>query len=314
MCIAHRSFALSLLVAGALAGSAPPARAAGGADGEPALQARLQSMQHELAHSPFGRPVVLRSSGSDTTPHGEVFALIDHPFPLVASALQRAQNWCSVLLLQTNIKRCTAGGEGGGQRLDVGIARRYTDPVDDAQHVVFAYRVLAAQPQYLSVELSAPSGPVGTSNYGLRFEAAPAGGDKTFVHFSYAYEAGTLARIATGAYLASSGKDKVGFTVVGRDDDGRPRYVGGIQGVAERNTMRYFLAIDAFLDTLGGTPPQRLAQRLREFHAALEHYPAQLHETQWPEYRDMKRREIGHEVEQEVVRDERGGGPAQPPG
>jgi hypothetical protein len=48
--------------------------------------------------------------------------------------------------------------------------------------------------------------------------------------------------------------------------------------------MRYFLAIEAFL----ATPSGRVEERLRRFHASLERYPAQLHETDLDEYLGMK--------------------------
>jgi hypothetical protein len=284
--------AVALAAACWLAALAPAQAQPPGGDRE-ALQTRQASLAGALAHSPFGRPLLIRSSGSEDAPHGEVDAVIDHPYAAVAEALRRADNWCSVLMLQTNIKRCQASGVVPRQRLSVGIARRYTDPVNEAQQVDFRFDVKATQPDYLAVALTAPEGPLGTSDYSLRFEAAPAGPGHTFVHLSYAYQTSLVARMATSAYLATSGKDKVGFTVVGHDDAGRPRYVGGIQGVAERNTMRYFLAIDAFLDTLAEPSGQRLEACLREFHAALEHYPAQLHETGTREYLQMKRREIG---------------------
>jgi hypothetical protein len=70
-------------------------------------------------------------------------------------------------------------------------------------------------------------------------------------------------------------------------------HVGGIQGVAERNTMRYFLAIEAFLATPSAAPGPRPEERLRLFHAALERYPAQLHETTLAEYLAMKLAESG---------------------
>jgi hypothetical protein len=290
--VSRCAFALLALWAGGLLAAVAPAHARPPVEGRDALAARREALADALAHSPFGRPLLIRSSKSEDAPHGEVDAVIDHSFASVAEALRRPDNWCAVLMLQTNIKRCSVSGEGAGQQLAVGIARRYTDRVSDAQEVDFRFGVQAEQPDYLEVTLSAPQGPLGTTDYSLRFEAAPAGPGRTFVHLAYAYETSVMARMATSAYLATSGKDKVGFTIVGRDGQGRPQYVGGIQGVAERNTMRYFLAIDAFLDTLAMPPPQRLDARLREFHAALEHYPAQLHETGTAEYLRMKRREI----------------------
>jgi hypothetical protein len=253
-----------------------------------ALHSRLTGLQTELERSPFARPLLLQSNNSTSSPLGEVWAVLDEPFDAVAGTLQRPRHWCDILLLQTNVKRCTFAGGEGAQQLEVGVARRYTDPVDQAQTVAFRFTVPARQDDYLSVALSADQGPVGTQNYRLRFEAVPAGAGRTFVHMSYAYEMGMAARLATSAYLASAGRDKVGFTIVGRDEQGRPQFARGMQGVAERNTMRYFLAIESLLATVSAP----VAERLRRFHAALERYPAQLHETEQAEYLAMKQREL----------------------
>lgn len=273
-----------------VAGPAPAASSATAHSAE-TLLARHAQLQDALAHSPFRRPLLLESGNSTSAPFGEVHAVLNHAFETVRDSLQRAGHWCDVLILQTNIKRCAAAGSGGAQRLEVAVARRYTDPVDEAEAITFRYELQAARPDYLSVKLTADEGPVGTRNYRLRFEAVPIGAQQTFVHMSYAYEPGLMARMATSAYLASAGRDKVGFSVAGRDGQGRPALVGGIQGVAERNTMRYFLAIESFLATLDARTAQRLDERLRHFHAALERHPAQLHETKLGEYLAMKRRE-----------------------
>jgi hypothetical protein len=73
----------------------------------------------------------------------------------------------------------------------------------------------------------------------------------------------------------------LGFSVSGRDASGRPNYVDGVQGVAERNTMRFFLAIDTFLQSLALPPEQRHERRLHEWFAVTERYPMQLHEMVW---------------------------------
>jgi hypothetical protein len=56
--------------------------------------------------------------------------------------------------------------------------------------------------------------------------------------------------------------------------------------------MRYYLAIDTYLDTFDATPREQLDRRLRQWFAATEQYPRQLHEVDEPEYLDMKRKEI----------------------
>jgi hypothetical protein len=69
-------------------------------------------------------------------------------------------------------------------------------------------------------------------------------------------------------------------------------YVGGMRGVVERNTMRYYLAIDTYLDSLSAPPPQRRDQRLQAWFEATERYPRQLHEVTREAYLRMKRDEV----------------------
>jgi hypothetical protein len=61
--------------------------------------------------------------------------------------------------------------------------------------------------------------------------------------------------------------------------------------VVERNTMRYYLAIEAYLGALSAPPRARLEKRLHDWFAASERYPRQLHEMKRNDYLDMKRRE-----------------------
>jgi hypothetical protein len=86
------------------------------------------------------------------------------------------------------------------------------------------------------------------------------------------------ARLAMEAYLGTLGRDKVGFTVVRDASSGRAAPVQGLRGVVERNAMRYFLAIEAYVDSLAAPPAERLERRLAAWFDATERYPAQLHE------------------------------------
>ena len=93
-------------------------------------------------------------------------------------------------------------------------------------------------------------------------------------------------------YLSTIGSGKVGFSVVDRLPDGRPVYVGNMRGVIERNTMRYYLAIDTYLGSLALPPAERVERRLRDWYAATERYPRQLHEMERDDYLAMKRKEL----------------------
>jgi len=124
------------------------------------------------------------------------------------------------------------------------------------------------------------------------FEAVPLDAGHSFMHLSYSYGFGFAARLAMQGYLSTVGSGKVGFSVVDRRPDGQPVYVGSMRGVIERNTMRYYLAIDAYLDSLSAPPQQQVERRLRDWFTATERYPLQLHEISEDDYLAMKRKEI----------------------
>jgi hypothetical protein len=78
----------------------------------------------------------------------------------------------------------------------------------------------------------------------------------------------------------------VGFTVLGKTPEGQPDYIRGLRGLVERNAMRYFLTLDAYLSAPG---PEQADRRQRRWFAAAEQYPRQLHEVDLDTYLALKR-------------------------
>lgn len=259
---------------------------AGNADELRASHARLAA---QFAASPFHRPLLLTSNPSQAQPGGEVHAVLDQPFNTLVGALRRAETWCDVLTLQTNVRRCEVSGDVAEPTLTVAVVRRFDQPVGQAHLLTFRQTVAAPTPDYLAVQLNAPVGPLGTSDYRLNLEAAPLDAERSIVRMRYGYAHGLAARLATEMYLATTGRDKVGFSVVGHDAAGAPVYVGGLRGVAERHTMRYYLAIEAVLASLSAPAPLRAEQRQRRWFAAIERHPRQLREMALPDYLALKR-------------------------
>lgn len=89
-------------------------------------------------------------------------------------------------------------------------------------------------------------------------------------------------------YPATIGSDKVGFSSTPDPSTGETQYIGGVRGLVERNTMRYYLAIDAYLGALSSPPNARLDKRLTDWFDATEQYPRQLHEVSRADYMQMK--------------------------
>lgn len=252
------------------------------------LRAAYGELRGALGDNSFRRPIHLRSGQSVDDLTADIHAVVEHPFATVQAALKSAPRWCDVLILHLNVKSCRASASRDG--LAIYLGSKHDEPLSATQRVDFRFRVAADGPDYFRIQLTADAGPFGTRNYRIVLEAIPLEGSKTFLHFSYAYAYGLAAKLAMQTYLGTVGRNKVGFTVE-RGSDGQAAYVGGMRGVLERNTLRYYLAIDAYLGALSTPPQEQFEKRLRDWFAATERYPRQLHELEQGQYLDMKRKE-----------------------
>jgi hypothetical protein len=279
--------ALALLCAGARIAHADDAHANSAA----ALHARYVALLSRLDHNQFGKPLYLNSGETADSATGDIYARMDYPFATLRAALSDAGHWCDILILHVNTKYCRAWPGSQGAVVDVSIGRKYDEPLDKAYRVDFAYRVAAQTENYLQLRLDADAGPFGTHDYRIALEAVPLDGGRSFIHFSYSYAYGVVGRLALQAYLATIGRSKVGFAVSGTGSGGQPVHIGGIRGLVERNTMRYYLAIEVFLGAMAVPTQERLEKRLRAWFAATERHALQLHEVEQGEYLDMKRKE-----------------------
>jgi hypothetical protein len=254
------------------------------------LHAKNAALQDKFASNQFGRPLVLESTQTAGDLRGDVYTVVDHPFATVKQALQANEHWCDILILHLNVKRCKAGADGKSITLNVG--RKFDQKLEDAYELAFDWRLAAATADYLSVQLSADDGPLSTRNYRIQVEAIPVDAKRTLIHMSYAYAYGFAARVAMQTYLSTIGRHKVGFSITGRNAEGRPTYIGGVLGLLERNTMRYYLAIDAYLVAYSLPPAEQFEKRIQEWYASTQRYAAQLHEMEQNQYLEMKRKEM----------------------
>ncbi|MDP3759289.1 MAG: hypothetical protein Q8R01_02080 [Ramlibacter sp.] len=279
---------LGALLALAMGAAQAGTQASGGA----ALRSRFAATQPLLVDSPFGGPLVLESTEAPRLLQGDVYALVDHPFAAVSAALANPDRWCDVMILHLNTKHCRRGVEDGVPQIELRVGKKHDQPVAAASLVAFGFRAVSATPEYLAVELQAPQGPFDTHDYRILFEAIPAEGGRSFIHMGYSFGYGAISRMAMQVYLSTIARDKVGFTTTARTQPGEPpAYIGGIRGLVERNTMRYYLAIDAYLGAASAPPAQQMEKRLRAWFDATEKYARQLHEVDRDEYLAMKRRE-----------------------
>jgi hypothetical protein len=255
-----------------------------------ALRAKYDQIQDKLANNAFGRALYLVSEEGGNKLSGDVYAIVNYPFDKVDKGLREASSWCDVLILPFNTKHCYAA-PGETTKLALRIGRKADQPAEQAFPIGFSYRVAERTSDYLRIVLRADTGPFGTRDYQIMLEAAPIDQNRTFIHLGYSYGFGVMSRLAMQAYLGTAGASKVGFTVVGREPNGSPKYVGGMLGATERNTMRYFLAIDSYLASLAAPPGTQVQKRINDWFVATEKYSRQLHEMDRAEYVAMKSKE-----------------------
>ena len=247
------------------------------------MMAKLERWRAPMEASTLGRPMVLQATSTPGGLQGDVFAIVDQPFQRLRASLGRAASWCDVMLLHINNRACKASGSSGREVITLSVVRKHDQPLSAAFELPFDFRVIDSTQPYMQVRLGAADGPLGTSNYRIVFEAVPVDASRSFLHFSYAYDENALAYAATQAYLATFGRSKIGFTVVGTTADGPVDYVRGTQGLVERNAMRYFLAVDAYMASAKDAP-----SRWHVWYSATEKYPRQLHEIDRATYLELK--------------------------
>lgn len=260
-------------------------------DSASSLRDRYTALTEQLEQSPLGPGLYLESFEGSRTLRGDVYAVVDYPFAVIAEVFARPESWCEALILHINIKYCQPRVRGERTLLSVAIGKKIEQPLDETNRVELTYNVTASTPDYMAVGLHANKGPLGTKNYNIAMESIGLEGERAFLHVRYSYGYGLLAGLAMRIYLGTSGQSKVGFTIIGGENGEPPHLVGGVRGATERNAMRYYLAIDAYLGAAATPAPERFSESLERWFTATERYAPQLHEVEHDAYITMKRRE-----------------------
>jgi hypothetical protein len=256
------------------------------------LRARFGAIRETGSGSIVDRSIYLLSKEGSGRTSGDVYALVDHPYTDLRHALVQADHWCAILILHLNVKYCRALPAGSRYNLVTGVGRKFDQPLSDVYWAKFDFSVPTASDGYLLIVLQAPTGPLNTRDYRILLEAMPFSARQSLMHMTYSYSYGLAAHWAMQSYLATIGRDKRGFSVVGRHADGQPILVGGIRGVLERNTLRYYLAVESFLRAHALPPASQLPASLDAWFTGTERFAAQLHEIDHDAYVNMKLREV----------------------
>ena len=259
---------------------APPPLA--GAESSSPLYERVQEVLERIEESPLDEPIVVQSTDDDSRIEGEVAARIDQPFAAVAELVGSVEAWCQLAFLHINIKACTHNETS----LRLYAGRKHFETPEEASALDLEFQVKDQSDDLLAVVLRGDEGPHGTHDFMMGLVAVPLDEETTLLEMQYSLGIGTAARMAMELYLSTMGRHRIGFT---RDDEGE--FIGGLQGVIERNVMRFYLALQALLDTRDKPQEERLEARLKRWLELTDRYAEQLRELDRETYLSQKTRE-----------------------
>jgi hypothetical protein len=259
------------------------------------LRHRYPEIQEQISHSPFKEPIYLESAEANGVVRGELYARVDYSFQRLAGELQIPSVWCDILFLHFNVKACVPWKDRETPRLTLYIGEKHYQPPEEAERIDLNFRIITAQDDLLLIELYADRGPYRTRDYQIHVQAVPLTEEKLLLHAHYSINYGSLARFALRLYLALAGRHRIGFSVERLDRAGEPVYVRGLRGIMERNVMRLYLSLQAYLDTLPLPLDERFEARLQRWFTLTERYPRQLRELDEDTYLQQKRDEYAQQ-------------------
>ena len=252
------------------------------------MEQMYQNLRPRLAQSPLRRGLVLDSTELSDRTSGDIYAVLDIPLARLEQVNRDPVRWCEILLLLSNSKNCTSGADSGGSMLRLQIGTKGPQDLSSTTAMDFHFSGPKAQAAMLETLLRAESGPLGTQDGTLRVRAIALPNEQTFVHLHYSYRSSVSGRFATALYLQTLGRGKVGFSM----DGGSGSFVGGVRGIIERNTMRYFMGLGCALQfATTDSPSQRFDHMAACWYDETQRYATQLYEMPRADYLEMKRAE-----------------------
>ena len=262
------------------------------------LYSAYKTMRPQLHTGSIEEPFTLKAQVFDELTVGDVYAVVPHGYDLLANTLTAPQQLCDAIALHINVKGCVIGDSDQHKPLlELYVGRKEYQHPEDAFKVQYEFSVGDRRDNYTLISMTADKGPLRTENIAIYIEFLPIDHQTSFIHFAYSANYGGLARFALNTYLSTLGRNKGGFSEIGVDKQGEPVYTKGIQGIVERNTMRYFFALNSYFSTYAQPEKQRFDASLNRWFDYVEKYRKQLYEVPREEYLKAKhkeRRDVGY--------------------
>lgn len=217
-----------------------------------------------------------------------------------SASLYGPEAWCELLFLHINVKACTYGNSEDGQWIKLYMGRKFYQHPKKAKQIKLEFNSGISDDDLNWATLTADEGPFNTSDYYIGLFAIEAN-NGIYVQLRSSQKADSVATSATDLYFKTLGKNKVGFSIVGTDHNGKPKYSGGAQAALERNVVRYLLAAQIYMQTHSQTGIDGMRNRTKLWYDATEKYAEQLHEVERDDYLRDKEKEYHHQVDTQAA-------------
>jgi hypothetical protein len=257
------------------------------------LRARYEALLPVLEDSPFGVPLHLQSEDIDGHVGSEIHAVLDHEFEAFRAALRSPAGWCELISLHPFLRACTLDAADSPADLTVYHGSRKPAPLEKARRSQYRWERQVDASDFFKVAMQSDSQLVGTSDYRLTLEAIPLDNQRVFLRVGFSFRYGTFASMLMGTYFTFM-RGRPGFTVVDHTEEGEPVLVTGKVAALERNVMRFYLALQTYLEGTAQPEAERAEWRWRRWYALSTKYPRQLFDMEESVYMDRKQHDRGH--------------------
>lgn len=263
--------------------------------GNSALQ-RQKILSQYLSISKQRAPVVPQSSiyieSKDDDKHLaiELYVYMTYQYRDISGLLASTESLCELFMLILNVKGCVHGNKKGERTIRLYAGSKGYTPKYRIMQLNALHRVEHRDQHYILARLMAKADKSGNREFEASMEATSYKSG-TLVHIMALYRPTFASRIATGTYLRTLGRKKVGFSVIGKGKSGEPVYIKGMPAMIERNAVRSILALEACLAHRESDEQVRLQSRLARWAKLTASHPRQLYVMSQTEYISMKIRE-----------------------
>ena len=229
----------------------------------------------------------LENASSKRRKSGSAAMYFPQNFAQMVASLSGLSSWCELLPLHLNVKTCLFDIQNS--ELVVFLGRKFYQPPEDAYKLVYKFKTIK-EDNYFAVMMSAKKGPLKTSDLHFNFEILNIN-EKSFARIHLSNRQSWLSAVVANIYLSTVGETKPGITITGYHDDGSPTFTSGETASFERNILRYYFAISAFLqNTNKAEASERHISQLNAWYRQTETF-TQLYEMNKQAYVSAKLKE-----------------------